>query len=137
MDMVFNSLRGNWFTTQGLDGLVSFDSGTRAGDSLADILFAFVIAKVLRDCAFKIKELGFHDCVDFCQHFPLAPASVVEGDFSEIILMIASFGCRLVPLSFVLHVLRSLRRLFLIVLLLMVSCLVLKWARPIFFFSLG
>jgi hypothetical protein len=61
-----------WNSTEGLDGVVSFDSGSMAGTALADLIFAVAMSKVLR---------VFHDRMLDAGLVPTVPCSVPQSIF--------------------------------------------------------
>ena len=46
--MIDDTFTSTWFSIQGVSGVVGTELGTRPGDPLADQMFNFIMAKVLR-----------------------------------------------------------------------------------------
>ena len=59
-----DTLSHTWFVTTGDDSPVLTSKGTRPGDPLADLMFAFVLKGVLTECNSAIEEAGLNFCVD-------------------------------------------------------------------------
>ena len=59
--MLHESYSATWFSTQGLSDLVRTRAGTKPGDPLGDILFNFIMAKVLWTLEGELKAAGVLD----------------------------------------------------------------------------
>ena len=59
-----DTLSHTWFLTAGDDSPVLTSKGTRPGDPLADLMFAFVLKGVLKDCNTAIRASGLEFSVD-------------------------------------------------------------------------
>ena len=57
---VQDTLSHTWFLTAGDDQPVLTSKGTRPGDPLADLMFAFVLKGVLKDCNAGISQAGLN-----------------------------------------------------------------------------
>ena len=49
---------GTWASTEGLAGVLQFQSGTLAGTPIADLVFIVAFARVLRKVRMNLKEVG-------------------------------------------------------------------------------
>lgn len=75
----------SWFSCEGLDTYVVARQGSKAGDPLGDILFAFLITRVLRQYRAELVCIGFDALVDLSSEDGLfGPASSSSVDLSSI-----------------------------------------------------
>ena len=74
-------LTGTWFHMRGSpQTLTSTSSGTRPGDSMADILFAFMMSRFLESVRNEFVHAGLHSTfpVKWIPHGPIAPGDIPE-----------------------------------------------------------
>ena len=79
-----------WLSTEGLDGVVHFDSGSMAGTALADLVFAVAMSKVLKSFHDRLSDAGLAPSVP-CRN----PGEVFGGDAPTCL------HCPVVEVSFV------------------------------------
>ena len=65
----------SWFSTEGIDRVVRFDSGSMAGTTLADLVFAIAMSKILSALHSRLSDTGLVPCAP-CS----SPSDVFGGD---------------------------------------------------------
>jgi len=68
-----------WYSFEGLSTVVLTEQGTKPGDPLGDIIFAFLICKVLKYAKYKFSSAGY-----LCNHITTKPSRSVLGVFEEV-----------------------------------------------------
>lgn len=75
----------SWFSTEGLKDLAVAHQGCKAGDPLGDLIFSFLICKILRNMHGKLSSAGI--CPNFQAHIKdsiFGPARTSQISFSSI-----------------------------------------------------
>ncbi len=61
IDSIASAMDGSWFSIEGVAGVCVHDSGSGAGDPIGDLIFSFLICKVLRECRKRMQHLSLLD----------------------------------------------------------------------------
>eukprot|EP00969_Alexandrium_andersonii_P087178 3845514-Alexandrium_andersonii.AAC.1 len=62
-----------WFSTQGLQPIVSTSRGSKPGDPLGDVLYAFMSISIMEQCEQELVSEGL------CVHLPEVPECHVKA----------------------------------------------------------